>query len=209
MHRCDRIPKVSIQPAPSHHRSPTRSHTVRRHGVGPITASRRSKIGPINFPRQHACKPRYDRIPEESIQPASLHHRSSTRSKTVRRHGHSPTAASRRSKIGHVDQPRQHACKPRYDRIPEVSKQPASSLHRSPTLSQTVRGYGHSPTSASRQSKIGPGNFPSEHACKPRYDRIPEVSKQSVPPHHDSPTCSRSNGTACRPPAPTCVQASV
>ena len=35
MHRCDRIPKVSIQPAPSHHRSPTRSHTVRRHGVGP------------------------------------------------------------------------------------------------------------------------------------------------------------------------------
>ena len=123
MHRCDRIPKISIQPAPSHHRSPTRSQTVRRHGVGPITVSRHSKIGPNNFPRQHACKPRCDRIPEVSIQPASSHHRSPTRSQTVRRHGLSPTTASRRSKIGHVDQPHHHACKSRSDRIPEVSIQ--------------------------------------------------------------------------------------
>ena len=80
--------------------------------------------------------------------------------------------ASRQSKIGPIDQPRQHACKPRYDRIPEVSKQPASSLHRSPTLSQTVRGQGHSPITVSRWSKIGRVDRLRQLACKHRYDRI-------------------------------------
>ena len=51
---------------------------------------------------------------------------------------------------------------------------------------------------ASRQSNIVPIDQPRQHACKPRNDRIPAVSKQSVPPHHDSPKCSRSNGTAFR-----------
>jgi hypothetical protein len=37
--RCDRKPKVSIQPAPSHKPSPTRSQTVHRRGLGPITVS--------------------------------------------------------------------------------------------------------------------------------------------------------------------------
>ena len=68
------IPEVSIQPAPSHHRSPTRSQTVRGHGLGPITVSRRSKIGYVDQPRQHACKPQYDRIREVSKQPALPHH---------------------------------------------------------------------------------------------------------------------------------------
>jgi hypothetical protein len=118
MHRCDRNPKISIQPAPSHHQSPTCSQTVRRNGLGPITVSRRSKIGPITFPHQHACKPRYDRIPKVSMQHAPSHHRSSTRSQTVRRNGHSPTTASRRSKIGPVDQPHHHACKSRLTGYP-------------------------------------------------------------------------------------------
>jgi hypothetical protein len=135
---CDRIPKVSMQPASLGHRSSTRSQTVRRHGHSPTTASRRSKIGPITFRRQHACKPWCDRKPKMSMQPASLRYRSSTRSQTVRRHGYSPTTASRRSKIGHVDQPRQHACKPRYDRIPEVSKHHAPPPHELLTHSRTL-----------------------------------------------------------------------
>jgi hypothetical protein len=90
------LPKISKQPAPSHHRSPTRSQTVRGHGLGPIIASRRSKIGPINSPRQRACKSRCDRIPEVSKQPAPSHHRSPTRSQTVRGHGLGPITASRR-----------------------------------------------------------------------------------------------------------------
>ena len=155
MHRCDRIPKIRKQPAPSHHRSPTRWQTVRGHGLSPITASRRSKIGPINSPRQHACKSRCDRIPEVSIQPAPSYHRSPTSWQTVRGHGIGPITASRRSKIGPINSPRQHACKSRYHRIPEVSKQPAPSHHRSPTRSQTVRGHGLGPITASRRSKIG------------------------------------------------------
>ena len=62
-------------------------------------------IGHVDQPHHHACKSRCDRIPKISIQPASSRHRSPTRSQTVRRHGHSPTTVSRRSKIGHVDQP--------------------------------------------------------------------------------------------------------
>ena len=50
MHRCDRKPKISVQPAPSYHQSPTCSQTVRRNGLGPITISRRSKIGPNHLP---------------------------------------------------------------------------------------------------------------------------------------------------------------
>ncbi len=56
------------------------------------------------------------------------------------------------------------ACKPRYDRIPKVEKQPASSPHRSPTLSQTVGGQGHSPTAISRQSKGLVAEVPSNLA---------------------------------------------
>jgi hypothetical protein len=133
----DTLADCARQPAQSHHRFSMVENRSRR-------------------PTAPTCvqKPRYDRIPEVSKQPASSLHRSPTLSQTVRGHGHTPTSASRQSKIGPVDQPRQHACKPRYDRISEVSKQPASSLHRLPTLSQTVRGHGHSPVSVSRQSKI-------------------------------------------------------
>ena len=66
------------------------------------------------------------------------------------------------------------------------SKQPASSLHRSPTLSQTVRGHGHSPVTVSRQSKICPIDRPRQHACKHRCDRRPKVGKLSVPSHNRS-----------------------
>ena len=63
--------------------------------------------------------------------------------------------ASRQSKIGHVDQLRQHACKPRYDQIPKFGKQPASSLNRSRTLSQTLRATGTVPPPFLDNSKIG------------------------------------------------------
>ena len=53
--RCDRKPKVSIQPASSRHRSPTRSQTVHRRGLSPIAVSRQSKIGRIDRPRQRVC----------------------------------------------------------------------------------------------------------------------------------------------------------
>jgi hypothetical protein len=150
----DRIPEVSIQPAPSQNRSPTLLQTVRRHGLGPITFSRRSKIGPINFPRQHVCKPRCDRKPKISIQPAPSLHRPPTLLQPVLGHGLGPITVSRRSKIGLINFPRQHVW-PRYDRKPMISIQPAPSLHRSPTLLQPVLGHGHSPKSVSRRSKIG------------------------------------------------------
>jgi hypothetical protein len=246
MHRCDRKPKISVQPAPSYHQSPTCSQTVRRNGLGPITISRRSKIGPNHLPAptcvqasvrtdtqgKHTecavapslfdtladCAPpraqshhrfstvenrsrrpttpscvqvSFDRIPEVSIQHAPSRRLSSTRSQTVRRNGHSLVTVSRRSKIGPITFPHQHACKPRYDRIPKVSMQPASLRHRSSTRSQTVRRHGHSPTTASRRSKIGHVDQPRQHACKPRYDRIPEVSIQHAPPHHELLTLSR------------------
>jgi len=59
-------------------------------------------------------------------------------------------------KIDHVHRPRQHVCKRRRcDRIPKVRTWPAPSRHRSPTLSQTVRGPGHTPAAVSRWSKSG------------------------------------------------------
>ena len=123
MHRCDRIPKISKQPVPSHHRSPTRWQTVRGHELSPITVSRRSKIGPINSPRQHACKSRCGRIPEVSIQPAPSYHRSSTGWRTVRGHGIGLITASRRSKIGPINSPHQ------------------MHLHASPSHGLGVTGY--------------------------------------------------------------------
>jgi hypothetical protein len=50
MHRCDRIPKISKQPVPSHHRSPTRWQTVRRHGE--LANGKRSHpvVGPLTDP---------------------------------------------------------------------------------------------------------------------------------------------------------------
>ncbi len=50
LHRCERKRIVSKLLAPSNYRSPTLSETVRRCGHSPITVSRRSRIGHINFP---------------------------------------------------------------------------------------------------------------------------------------------------------------
>jgi hypothetical protein len=58
---------------------------------------------------------------------------------------------------------------------PRSGNLPAPSRHRSPALSQTVRGSPHTPAAASRWSKIGPIDRPRQHACKHRCDRIPRV----------------------------------
>ncbi len=57
-------PRSGKLPAPSRHRSPARSQTVRGSRLTPAAASRWSKVGPIARPRQHACKHRCDRIPK-------------------------------------------------------------------------------------------------------------------------------------------------
>ena len=46
-------PKIGKLPAPSRHRSPTRSQTVRASRHSPITVSRWSRNGRIDCPRQH------------------------------------------------------------------------------------------------------------------------------------------------------------
>ena len=58
-------PKIGKLPAPSRHRSPTRSQTVRASRHSPITVSRWSRIGRLDRPRQHVCKHRCDRIPQD------------------------------------------------------------------------------------------------------------------------------------------------
>ena len=67
----------------------------------------------------------------------------------------SGTTASRWSRIGHwhIDGPLEHAHAHRCRPIPMISKQPASSHRRSPTLSQTVRGSQHTPAAVSPPSK--------------------------------------------------------
>jgi hypothetical protein len=106
-----RYRKVGIQPAPSRHRSPTRSRTVRGFPHGPITDSRQSKIGRVDRPRQcvwpSILVTGYRKV---GIQPAPSRHRSLTRSRTVRGCPHSPITDSRQSKIGRVDCPRLATC---------------------------------------------------------------------------------------------------
>ena len=68
----------------------------------------------------------------------------------------------RRSKIGPIDRP----CKASVAGYPRSGKRPAPPRHRAPTLSQTDRGSRHTPTAASRWSKIGPIDRPRQHACK-------------------------------------------
>ena len=115
--RYDWIPKVGKLPAPSRHRSPTLSQTVRASRYSPITVSRWLKSCPIDRPRQHMCKRRCGRIPKVGKLPAPYRHRSLTCSQTVRASRHSPITVSRWSKIGRVDRPRQHVCKHRCDPI--------------------------------------------------------------------------------------------
>jgi hypothetical protein len=119
--RCDRKPKVSIQPASSRHRSPTRSQTVHRRGLSPIAVSRQSKIGRIDRPRQRVCAsilvtgyPRSQNCIAPSLphtladcawQPAQFHRRFST----VENRSHRPPAPT-------------CVCKHLSDRIPRGRK---------------------------------------------------------------------------------------
>ena len=64
--------------------------------------------------------------------------------------------------------PRQHACKHRHGRIPNVSKLPAPSRHRFLTPSQTVRASRRSPIIVSDWSKICPIDRLCQHGCKRR-----------------------------------------
>ena len=81
---------------------------------------------------------------------------------------------------------------------PRSGKLPAPSRHRSPTLSQAVRGGRLTPAAASRWSKIGPIDRPSQHACKHRCDRIPKVRQtaRAVAPSlsHTLAGCARPRG---------------
>ena len=80
-------------------------------------------------------------------------------------------------------------------RISQVCKPPAPSHHRSPTLSQAVRGSRLTPAAASRCSKICPVHRPRQHACKHRCDRIPKVRQtaRAVTPSlsHTLADCAR------------------
>ena len=73
-HRRDRKPIVSKLPAPSRHRPPTLSQTLRASRCSPFTVSRWLKICPIIRPRQHMCKRRCGRIPKVGKPPAPSRH---------------------------------------------------------------------------------------------------------------------------------------
>ena len=127
--------------------------------------------------------------------------------------------------IGRADRPRQHVCNHRCDRIPKARKLPEPSRHRSPTLSQTVRGSRHSPITVSRWSKIDRVDHPRQHVCKHRCDRITQdqqTARAVAPSLPDTPgPCLRQpaqshhrfstvESRSHRPPRaePACVQAS-
>ena len=162
-------------PAPVRHPSPTLSHPVRGHRHSRTSVYRWSKIGPIDRPRQYVCKHRCERNPNLGKQHAPPRH-------------HSPKSCSLCAATGTVAPPlldgrksvasitRANMCASiGVTEYPRSGKLPAPSRHRSPTLSQAVRGGRLTPAAASRWSKIGPIDRPSQHACKHRCDRIPKV----------------------------------
>jgi len=133
-----------------------------------------------------------------------------------------------RRKSGHIH-PRQHASKHRYDRKPKVSKPPAPSHHRSPTLSQTVRRHGHglrctaqspfldsrksvpSPSHANTcvQASVWPETRGKQTACNiapPLTDTLADCAPPRARPHHRFSTVENRSR---HHPTPTCVQASV
>ena len=157
MHRCNRIPKISIQPAPSHHRSPTLSHTVRRHGVGPITVSRKSVPSPAHA--NMCASIGVTGYPRSGKLPAPLCHRSPTPMQAVRggRLTPAPLLDARKSvpSTAHANMHTSIGV----TGYPRSGKLPAPSRHRSPALSQTVRGHGDAaPTrriALSRSARLG------------------------------------------------------
>ena len=133
----------------------------------------RRRSGHIH-PRQHASKHRCDRRPQGkqiacAVAPPLTDTLAGCGPPRARPH-HRFSTVEDRSRL----HPRQHASKHRCDRRPQdakVSKSPAPSHHRSPTLSQAVGRYGHGHVTVSRQSKIGPVTNPRQHASKHRCDR--------------------------------------
>ena len=173
--RVYRISEVCKPPAPSRHRSPTRSQPVRGQRNSRISVYRWSKIGRVSRPRQYACKDRGGRNPEVRYQPAPSRHRSRLLSQTVRRLAQAPPTpfidgrkppstahANMHTSIGVTGYPRS-------------GKLPAPLCHRSPTPIQAVRGGRLTLAAASRCSKICPIDRPRQHVCKHRCDRIPKV----------------------------------
>jgi hypothetical protein len=65
---------------------------------------------------------------------------------------------------------------------PKIGKLPAPSRHRSPMLSQTLRGSQHSPITVSRQSEIGHVNYPCQHACMHRIETHRKQTDCAVAP---------------------------
>ena len=65
---------------------------------------------------------------------------------------------------------------------PKIGKLPVPSRHRSPILSQTVRGGQHSPITVSRQSRIRHVNFPCQHACMHRIETHRKQTDCAVAP---------------------------
>ena len=232
---------------------PDRVRVCTRRGTRHVTRARHSRVSLPNCPWKQSfekknlglnasslrwrdescireCKQRVHaevgvyRISQVCKPPAPSHHRSPTLTQAVRGSRLTPAAASRCSKICPVDRPRQHVRKHLRDRIPRVGKLPAPSRHRSPALTQAVRGSRLTPAAASRCSKICPVHRPRQHACKHRCDRIPKVRQtaRAVTPSlsHTLADCARQpahsrrrfamvENRSHRAPTPTCMQASV
>ena len=165
-HRCDRIPKVGKLPAPSRHRSPTLSQTVRVSRHSPMFVSRWSKIGPIVFPRQLVCERRCDRIPKVGKPPAPSHRRADAL----------PHSRRRRATAGSVPPP-----------FPDGPKSVPSTARANMCASIGVTGYPRSANCPRRRAVALPHSRRlCASACAAPHHRFSMVESRS----HRIPTCT-------------------
>ena len=171
--RVYRISEVCKPPAPSRHRSPTRSQPVRGQRNSRISVYRWSKIGRVARSHQYSCKTRGGRNPKVRqtacpVAPslsATLADRVPARASTV-------DPVSRWSKIGRVARPHQYACATTEGaeilrsgkRLPRptlglgCSRRPCagSRKHRRPRLSMVENRSRRAPTPICVQRPRGP-----------------------------------------------------
>ena len=188
-HPCDRRPKgrQTALSAPSRHRSPTFSPTVRGSRLTPAAASRCSKICPIDRPRQHVCKHPCDRRPKgrQTALSAPSRHRSPTLASTAHAHGH-----SRRSRCSMVENRSRRRPAPLC--VP-ASARPETQGHQRPKVRHTVcrcraNALQHwlrlrAPTGTVTASRVDPPAARWPHALAPRHterSRNPRV-RQPAP----------------------------
>jgi hypothetical protein len=185
-HRCDPIPSVNKQPAPSRQRSPTLLRTVRGSRHSPITVSRWSKIGRVDRSRKRVCKHLCDRIPQDrqtarAVAPSLSHALADCAPRPAQPHHRFPMVQNH-----HALAP----CHKKRSRNPSQGRQTACALVRAlyDTFTDFVRQPPHSRRRLSMVENLS--HRPPAPSCVQahRYDRIPKVGRRPAPSRRRSPT---------------------